>query len=352
MNNQNESGNPQDDGPGILTQLTAGIVTDLATGATIPAPIRRNALKAFGRLFTAAIEIPAAYLEGKVAEKHAETQARVKLISTAAQQIAADMEVDPEYARVAVKKFGERVVREQINIDSVVKVAADQIRQDAKASAGSESGRSTETAEISDDWLNNFEKEASQKSTQEMQFLFGRILAGEIQQPSSFSIKTVKLVGELDNRVAKLFRTLCSLSITLKSGEHIFDARVASLGGAAGANALLSYGLGFEHLSLLHEFGLIIPDFNSYMDYRSPIANEKGEVGLPFHYQNKMWGLIASAEASKELRVHGVSFSKSGKELMKIVDTQPNDTYTEALKEYFNTLHFKMVPISLQVNRA
>ena len=348
MNNQDESANREGDAPATLTRLAADIVADIATGATIPAPIRRNALKAFGRLFTAAIEIPAAYLEGKVEEKRAETQGRVKIISTAAHQIAANMNVDSEYSRVAVKKFGERIVREQINIDNVVKIAANQIRQDATGSIESESGKTTETAEISDDWLNNFEKEASQKSTEEMQFLFGRILAGEIQQPSSFSIKTVKLVGELDSRVAKLFQTLCSLSITVQSSENTFDVRVASLGGAAGANALKSYGLGFEQLNVLQEFGLIIPDYNSYMDYGATIANEKREVPVPFLHNKQKWGLIPSTGSSSPLRVHGVALSVAGKELMKIVDMQPNDTYTAALKEYFNTLHLKMVPITLK----
>lgn len=118
----------------------------------------------------------------------------------------------------------------------MVQIAADEIRQ--KATAPAEQDKKTEGHEISDDWLNHFEKEASQKSTREMQLLFGRILAGEIQRPSSFSIKTVKLVAELDSRVAGLFRTLCSLSISLKAGDHIIDARVASLGGQAAANAL------------------------------------------------------------------------------------------------------------------
>lgn len=37
------------------------IITDVASG--VPAPIRKNALKAFAQLCTAAIEIPVAHLE-------------------------------------------------------------------------------------------------------------------------------------------------------------------------------------------------------------------------------------------------------------------------------------------------
>ena len=48
-----------------------------------------------------------------------------------------------------------------------------------------------------------------------MQILFGRILAGEIKQPGLYSIKTLKDLGELDQKVAQLFKRLCSCSLIL-----------------------------------------------------------------------------------------------------------------------------------------
>jgi hypothetical protein len=345
-------GIPENDEPSFLTTV-GGIVTDLATGATIPAPIRRNFFKAIGRLCSAAIEIPAAYLEGIADEKRAETQGRIKIISTTASQIAENINVDPEYARVALRKYGERIVREQVNLDGVAEVAAEELQRKASSSGG-EQETQQEVQEISDDWLNLFEKEASQKSSEEMQLLFGRILAGEIQRPSSFSIKTLRLVGQLDSRVAARFRLLCSLTIRLEAGNHIIDARVASLGGNAGQNALQKYGVGFDQLNTLEEFGLIISDFNSSMNYRGSVAIDRN-VPLPFIYQTRPWGLISSKdEAShlqEELRVPGVALSQSGKELMKIVEQQANDEYTEALKNYFKQLDLSMVEISLQAGK-
>ena len=340
---------PENHESSFLTTV-GGIVTDIATGATVPAPIRRNFFKAMGRLCSAAIEIPAAYLEGVADEKRAETQGRVKIISTTANQIAENIKVDPEYARVALRKYGERIVREQVNLDGVAQIAAEEIHH-KPISSGVEQETQPQAQEISDDWLNLFEKEASQKSSEEMQLIFGRILAGEIQRPSSFSIKTLRLVGQLDSRVAARFRTLCSLTITLKAGDHIIDTRVPSLGGNTGQNALQKYGLGFGQLNALEEFGLIISDFNSYMNYRMSVAMDKS-VPLPFIYQNRPWGLVSSkdevSDPQQELRVHGVALSQSGKELMNIVEQQANDEYTEALKNYFKQLDLVMVPISPQ----
>jgi hypothetical protein len=107
--------------------------------------------------------------------------------------------------------------------------------------------------------------------------------------------------------------------------------------------------LSFDQLTVLEEFGLIISDFNSQMDYRVSVATDR-RVTLPFIYQNRPWGLVSSKEEVSdlpgELRVPGVALSRSGKELMKIVEQQANDEYTEVLKDYFKTLDLSMVPIS------
>ena len=350
MNSQGDDTNTESDSSeGGLLATVSDVVTDLLTGTSIPAPIRRNAFKAFAQLCTATIDIPVAYLEGVAAEKRAETQGRIKIISTGADQIAAQMNVDPEYARAAVKRYGQKIVREQVNLDQVSEVAANQIRQDATLLVGDHTAP-TETAPINDDWLNHFAKEASQKSTEEMQLLFGRILAGEIQRPSSFSIKTVKLLGELDSRAATLFRLLCSLCVSLKAGDIVIDARVASLGGNAASNSLQDYGLNFDQLNVLHEYGLIIPDYNSYVNYRMCIADQALKVPLPFKHQSRNWGLVPSADRpnDQELRLHGVALSRSGKELMSIVDIGPTEEYTSALREYFEKQSLRMVEIGKQ----
>ncbi|HLY88732.1 MAG TPA: hypothetical protein VKQ27_07085, partial [Acetobacteraceae bacterium] len=73
------------DGGGGLS-VVGDALGDLLTG--IPAPIRKNAAKAFARLCTAAVEYPVTLIEGAIAEKRAESQARVKLIDASASQIA------------------------------------------------------------------------------------------------------------------------------------------------------------------------------------------------------------------------------------------------------------------------
>jgi Protein of unknown function (DUF2806) len=181
--------------------------------------------------------------------------------------------------------------------------------------------------------------------------MFARVLAGEIRRPSAFSIKTVKLLGELDARAATVFSKLCSLCVSLRFHENIVDARVVALGGNAGLNSLQAYGLSFDNLNVLQEHGLIIADYNSYMDYKMTVA-ANGAVGLPLTYQNKTWVLTASEKYSVEggMIFHGVRLSRSGIELSRIVDLTLDATYDRSIREYLRSRFVELTP--LEVNPA
>jgi Protein of unknown function (DUF2806) len=336
---------------GAITEVisSAGdIVGDLITG--IPTPIRKNALKAFARLCSTAVEYPLTLINNAMAEREAESRARIKLIDVSADQIAAQLQINPEYARAAATKFAQRIVRERVNIDRIAAIAAVELTSEP-STVTPDSGEAPEAPPISEDWLNAFETEAAQLSSDQMQRLFGKILAGEIKRPKSFSIKTIKLMAHLDNRAATLFHSLCSLSISMHLPTSvdvgILDVRVASLDGNAAANSLQPFGLGFDALNILQEYGLIISDYNSWMDYRPAVVQE-GRVSLPAVYQNTKWGFIQKivAPLTNPFTIHGVGFSQSGKELLPIVDIQPNEQYTVALKNFFDTQGMVMTSVN------
>ncbi len=191
-----------------------------------------------------------------------------------------------------------------------------------------------------------------------MRTLFAKVLAGEIQQPSSFSIRTVKLLGELDAETAKVFRRLCSLAISLRVPGQIFDARVYSLEGNAGSNALQDYGLGFGKLNLLQEHDLIISDYNSYMDYRGAVCTDGKTVPLGFYYRGQVFGLIPPEGKSwnEPLKLNGVAFSHTGKQLSDIVEIEPESDviskYTDAMRKQFESKPLTVVPAQTSPARS
>ena len=80
------------------------------------------------------------------------------------------------------------------------------------------------------DWTARFFNYIQDVSSEEMQLLWAKVLAGQIEQPGSVPIRALSILRNLDQASAKLFQVLCSACITLApDGMHIMGARVPSL---------------------------------------------------------------------------------------------------------------------------
>ncbi|REG84084.1 DUF2806 domain-containing protein [Winogradskyella sediminis] len=316
-------------------------IGDLVSG--VPAPIRKNFFKAFAQLCTAAIDIPVAKMEGVAKEIRAASSARVQIIEKQGEQIAEQLDIPKEYVIKASEKFASKVVKEQLNLDQITLNAANNLKQE-----DSENEQQASKEEISDDWLNEFENYAKLKSSEEMKLVFGKILSGEITKPGTFSIRTVRLISQLDNQAAKLFQLLCSQSVSMYIGKsHMLDARVVSFSGSPASNSLTKYGLSFDNLNVLQEYGLIISDYNSYMNYAPCVANDGIHLAATLYFGETHYGLIPTDKEKydKTVRLNGVTFTKAGKELRKIIPLKDASNYKKDLDEFFNKKHLKLTKI-------
>ena len=326
---------------------TLDAVTDLALDSTIPVPIRRNVLKALDRLGSALIDIPVGALERRSAEKRAESEARIKITEAVNAQIIQQLKVDPEFPQRASNTFAKKILREQYNLEKILGFATDILKKTKADNATNENtseqnkeqvtdptnqGENTnEEKTIDDDWFNVFEKEASQKSSDDMQRRFGRVLAGEIEKPGSYSIKAVKILGEMDQKVAMYFKKLCSLSTgLLKSTGDISSLSVITLESSPlSSQTLEKYGLSYRTISTLQEYGLAS---NSDFTYLS-----LDNLPVLFRHQEQNWAVSfvdSNRDKSQQLQLFGIQFSRVAQELYKLVDQYPIPEYTEDLKRF------------------
>ena len=333
--------------------------TDLALDSTIPVPIRRNIFKALDRLGSALIDIPVGSLERRSAEKRAESEARIKIIKENADQIAQQMKVDPEYALRAGHKYAEKIIREQLNLDNISAIAADELKKaitaeptnhsagepnkEVSVEATNQGTNNNEETTINDDWLNNFENEARPKSTEDMQTLFGRILAGEIRKPGSYSIRTVKVLSQLDQNVAVLFKKLCSMCIAFEdqSDRIVLDVRILALGNDRKQNHLSEY-----NLDVLVEYELV--DFlerSTVFPYNLCMESLHNITPQPFQHQGRNW-IFSPLDPTQEFKLRGFSCSRAGRELFRIIDQDPMPEYTEELKKFFSEQYLGLTEVS------
>ena len=259
----------------------------------------------------------------------AQAEARETLVS-----VASDVRGEIDIADTVSQRIQFQEGKRHRNIGSVVGQTAELLGD-----------KEVPNREPDHDWTARFFNYIQDISSEEMQLLWAKVLAGQIEQPGSGSIRALSILRNLDNATAKLFQLLCSACVKISpDGSLVLDARVPSLGRNAGENSLQKFGLSYGNLNILNEHGLIISDYNSRYDMRMciGIVGQSSDqvpffVRIPFGFQGRHWILTAASERqlSAEFFVSGVALSRAGMELSKITECEPMPEYHQALAEFF-----------------
>ena len=232
--------------------------------------------------------------------------------------------------------------KRQRNIEDVVHRSAEHLQ-----------GKEVPNEEPDHDWVSRFFGNVQDVSSADMKELYGRVLAGQVERPGSFTLMSLEVLKNLDVATARLFRTLCSACITaIPDGRTVMDCRVPVLNGTAGTNALSRYGLSFGQLNVLNEHRLIIADYNSRRDYQFSIVpmgdGKAAGPAVPFRFQGRYWALLAinGRAIGEEFRVHGVALTRVGEELSRIVDLEQMEQFAEDLERSLVSRHnLRMVQV-------
>ena len=231
------------------------------------------------------------------------------------------------------------------------KMGQDSSTQDSSTSLGVESG-----------WLLNFLDKSKTVSDDEMQDLWASILAGEANRAGSYSPKTLTIVTDVNQKVATLFNTFCSLCIVNLEDPIAFrqspsnfkmrDARVPIITGintysgnfqqgvgkfAEKSEAIYQrYAFGIDEFQLLLEHGLI-QDVNTHTEYST------------FFYNDHFWGIMKppfSEAIPQPTRISGYSLSLVGKELFHITKRSNPLGHFELLTDFLQECY------TVEINRV
>lgn len=204
--------------------------------------------------------------------------------------------------------------RKQINIDNIAHIAGTQLNQEQEVSEEN----------IENDWTTRFFNIAEDISDEEMQNLWGRILAGEIKKPKSFSIRTLELLKNLSKEEAEIFAKFSSLKIFAGNTDMVFNQD-------NGKFLEDEFDIKFTDRLLLTELGLISSEnnleFSFYATDTNKITNfiEFGNQGI----------FIERPENTPIQAISVLVFTKVGSELSKLIDQEPNINYIRKICSSF-----------------
>ncbi|CAG1769537.1 DUF2806 domain-containing protein [Geobacter sp.] len=100
--------------------------------------------------------------------------------------------------------------KRQSNVEQITQFAADELYSETDKIEG----------EVDSDWTTRFFRIAEDVSNEQMQSLWGKVLAGEVKKPGSYSLRTLELLKNITQSEAELFSRIAKLAII--SGNKIF----------------------------------------------------------------------------------------------------------------------------------
>jgi hypothetical protein len=163
---------------------------------------------------------------------------------------------------------------------------------------------------LSEDWIHRFFRYAEDISNEEMQALWGKILAGEVKHPKTYSLRTLELVKNLTQEEGALFQRIANFAIHTENATFLFDKDWDLLES--------KYGIEFNDISKMIEAGIIHSDIHA--EYRlhqvdQPVCNsfKVGEYLI----------MVEKKAFVPEINLRVRLFTRSGSELLKLIKSNP-----------------------------
>jgi hypothetical protein len=207
-----------------------------------------------------------------------------------------------ELAQRACNRLLYQELKKQENIENILHYAYDELKKEDSVSDQS----------VDEDWTIRFFNSVEDISNEKMQEIWGKILAGEIKKPNSFSLRTLDTIKNLSQKEAELFQKIadyilcCMKQYFLYNEESIFS----------------KYNIFYSDFLLLEECNLLTTQalaftVNIQENKKIPVFN-KDIVGI---FKTTLTG-------EHKLSIDIYSLTRSGEQLFNIINTTPNNAYT------------------------
>lgn len=172
-----------------------------------------------------------------------------------------------------------------------------------------ENDTSNITEELDEDWKHNFFDKGKKIYTKDLQLIFGKILAGEIRTPGTYSKRLLGILSNLSQEEAVIFNKVAKYTLKWANNSFIISNE----------EILKSCDIKLDEIIMLEEAGLI----NS-----NPLTISGNNL---YEYKNY---LINFGNDVPSLDIYFLT--KSGAELEKIIDSTISIKYLKKIKNNYN----------------
>jgi hypothetical protein len=216
----------------------------------------------------------------------------------------------------AIDRLLTQQIRKQDNIEKVLQIAYNETANEQEVSG----------EPVNDDWLNRFFNYAEDVSNEDMQTIWGKILAGEIKQPNSYSIRVLELLKNITKSEADIFVKISQFVVSGANREFIFKFPT---------DTMVNLGITFEDILLLTEIGILSPSDNIALT----LYNENADIIIIYNNLGIRWNYFEMIAIQ--------SLTNVACQLLKLVtiEPKPNMNYLKELNKEYPSINLEYAPI-------
>ena len=237
-----------------------------------------------------------------------EAREKFKKLGVASLSIQSELEIGEQIqARIA---FQEE--KRQRNIKAVISMAAEEIKD-----------KEVQDHEIDHDWTARFFSDVQDVSSEQMQIVWAKILAGEVETPGRTSLHTLAILKNMTQKDAELFSKVAQFVINSFVFRHGATKKVDGFPNAGMIIQLESYGL-------IHSGALLSTNLSR---------------SYTFADKSRVYHILQENRETSDSRVVGVPchiLTSAGKELYQFVEVQQNMDYLSVFANFLKEQNAKL----------
>ena len=274
----------------------------------------RNEVRRHEILMLAQAEMDAADIRS--GKKQLRPDGTLLLTSAAGIPPAAEERIEPTLTLYAAVECGSRAAaaaaaRSEINATKAILFAEEQLATDSQIPSD---------RNVDEDWLFAWREHAGKVSTEDLQRLWGSVLAGEVKAPGRYSIRTLEFLKTLSKEEAETISKLA---------RYVIDGCVAR----DQMKYLESKGLPFTMLLQMQELGVVsgIEALGLTRTYKSVV---EGKFLRALISHNKAL-LLEHEDASKTLDIDIYMLTTIGRQVLGLGSFEPDLEYLRLVGQEF-----------------
>lgn len=234
------------------------------------------------------------------------------------EEIASREDINP-IERAAIVNNYKKVVTEYKNQIDIVRIAINHL------------GEHTNTDDVSDDWILYFFDKMRNISDNQMKAIWGKILAGEFNEPNTYSKQLLHTLSIMDKKSALTFQKIKS-SCFLRNQQILAFIYLTNKNNVRYKDIYKEVGITFSALRELDSLGLI--------QYRYPNYYSIQNNGNLIYYGDIEIKLTTN---EKTIVTGNVSLTETGKQLCKITEPEYNNKILAKCIKTWQTLGYNPI---------